>query len=132
LFARNTESLIVSSYRDWISKLRADVSLEEFKAALDKAALDWSTVTSPWEVRFGDAFEVRKFETIQEGQEEFLKDFAAWARLPLKAQARLDVSNSLNRSFGPRQVELARAMIPFLKEDEREKARRFLLRLGPN
>lgn len=131
LYTRDVKSLIVSSYNDWIAKLRSSISLEDFTASLDSSALNWEGVIAPWRARFGDTFEVRDFHMIQEDQAVFLRDFAEWCHLDIAPDTRISSRTRMNGSLSARQIKIALSLIPHLNEDERDAARKFLRQLNP-
>jgi len=59
LHTRQLDTLVRSSYADWIIKLRAPTTFEEFSSAFSISKPDWNEVIEPWKRRFGIRFSSR-------------------------------------------------------------------------
>ncbi|NKX45445.1 hypothetical protein [Roseicyclus persicicus] len=132
LYTRDVESLIRSAYGDWISKLREPTPFGEFDVAVRQGNLDWDGVAAPWQQRFGTRFDRVRFETIREGQMQYLMNFAEWAKLAVDDTSRLTAARAANSGLNQRQIDMAKLIMPDMHPEERPALRRFLLQLKPD
>lgn len=124
LYIRRQDSLLVSSYRDYIAKLIGGVSLEGFLAMQDLNGYAWSTIIAPW-TRKVDAFDLSiiPYESIYDGAEHYFREFVQYCGI----DADLVVSPSpVNEGLSARQCRFAALVASELRPKERKAFRKFL------
>lgn len=126
LYTRSMDSFLLSSYRDWMAKLRSPDQLDDFLARIERKSYDWDAICSPWRQLFSDQFCTDTYESLRTDKEEFVAQFLAWAGLkPLKWPMAFQEKRP-NQGLSDYQIQLAISVLGKLKEEDKTAFRRFL------
>ncbi len=124
LYIRRQDSLLESSYKDYIAKLIGGLSLEDFIARQDLRGYAWSEIIAPW-TRKSDGFELSivPYESIYEGAGHYFREFIQFCGI----DGTVSVSPSrINEGFSARQCRFAALIANELRPKERKPFRKFL------
>jgi hypothetical protein len=124
LYIRRQDSLLLSSYKDYIAKLIGGLSLVDFIAKQDLSGYAWNEVIAPWTKQI-DAFEVSvvPYELIYQGADHYFHEFIQFCGI----EGTVTVSPSrVNEGLSARQCRFAALVANELRPKERKPFRRFL------